>query len=381
MDHAENIPHILMKKRQRTGALQDAGANLRALMNAQRLGVRWSSTALGWRRPAGGLFIAAIFFAAGIFNIVAAPTGPAWPPLPDVARVVFVRSITQPADVGIKGSALKRFANWFVGSAGDDKRLVNPFGIALDESGGFCVTDTGANRVCRFDAANQRWQQWDHIGNIHFAAPVAVAEKGGIIFVADSALGEVVAFDLTGKLQFEIKQGLTRPSGLAILGNQLYVSDAGCHCVGVFDLQGNRVTNFGERGTGPGEFNFPTHITADNQGHLLVTDSLNSRIQVLDASGKYLSEIGSAGDTSGHFGRPKGVAVDTFGHIYVADAVFDNLQIFDLSGRLLLSIGQTGTGPGEFGLPNGIAIGADNRIYVTDPGNHRIQVFQYVGQQ
>jgi DNA-binding beta-propeller fold protein YncE len=331
------------------------------------------------------LFIAALAM-AGAFNGMAgpasaAPSGPVWPPPPDAARVVYVQSITQPADVGIRGNALKRFANWFTGSAGGDKRLVNPFGIALDENGGFCVTDTGANRVCYYDAAKRRWQQWDHAGNVHFAAPVAAAIKGGVIFVADSALGEVVALDTEGKLLFEIKQGVARPSGLAILGEQLYVSDAGCHCVAVFDLHGNRISNFGERGTGPGQFNFPTHIAADSRGHLLVTDSLNSRVQVFDANGKYESEFGSAGDTSGHFGRPKGVAADSFGHIYVADAMFDNIQVFDLSGRLLLSLGVTGSGPGEFGLPNGIAISPDNRIYVTDPGNHRVQVFQYVGQQ
>jgi DNA-binding beta-propeller fold protein YncE len=330
--------------------------------------------------------IIAALAVAGVFNGAAgpanaAPSGPVWPPPPDQARVIYVRSITQPADVGIRGNALRRFANWFAGTATDDKRLVNPFGIALDESGGFCVTDTGANRVCYFDAANRRWQQWDHAGNVRFVAPVAVAKKGGVIFVADSALGEVVALDTEGRLLFEIKQGVVRPSGLAILGEQLYVSDAGCHCVAVFDLRGNRLSNFGERGTGPGEFNFPTHIAADSHGHLLVTDSLNSRVQVFDADGKYESEFGSAGDTSGHFGRPKGVAADSFGHIYVADAVFDNIQVFDLSGRLLLSLGETGTGPGEFGLPNGIAISPDNRIYVTDPGNHRVQVFQYVGQQ
>ena len=132
--------------------------------------------------------------------------------------------------------------------------------------------------------------------------------------------------------------------------------------------------------TGPGEFNYPTSVAVDGRGHLVVSDTLNCRVQVFDMRGKFLSQFGGNGDTSGHFSRPKGVAVDAAGNIYVVDALFDNFQIFNLAGQLLLNVGETGTQPGGFGLPNGIAIGADNRIYVADTFNHRVQVFQYLGQ-
>jgi DNA-binding beta-propeller fold protein YncE len=306
---------------------------------------------------------------------------PVWPPPPDSARVVYVRSFNNPADLGIKSSVFKRVGNWIAGGGIDERRMINPLGIALDEKGNVCFTDTAAKTVSCVDLAARRWQQWDHAGAVHFSMPVAVAKKGNTVFVADSALGEIIAFDTGGKLLFEINHDLGRPSGLAILGDKLFVTDVEQHCVMVFDLRGRKLSTFGKRGTGRGEFNFPTHASTDSHGHLLITDAMNSRVQIFDAEGKFQTEIGSAGDTSGHFGRPKGVAVDSFGHIYVADAVFDNIQVFDFSGRLLLNLGETGFGPGQFGLPNGVAIDPDNQIYVADSYNHRVQVFKYVGQQ
>jgi DNA-binding beta-propeller fold protein YncE len=302
-----------------------------------------------------------------------------WPPPPDAPYVVYLRSITQPADVQIKSPALKRLVNWVTGMGVGEGKLVNPFGLALDESGSLCITDTGANVVCLYDEAGKKWHRWDRAGKIRFVAPVAVAKKGDVLFVADSGLARVLAFNTTGQLLFQINHDLGRPVGLAILNDRLYVADVGRHCIAVFDLNGNFIFRFGRHGADPGDFNYPTHASADGQGHLLVTDSMNSRVQIFDADGHFLSAIGSAGDTSGHFGRPKGVAVDKLGHIYVMDALYNNVQIFDPSGKLLLILGGSGIAPGEFALPNGIAISADNRIYVADCLNHRIQVFQYIG--
>lgn len=306
---------------------------------------------------------------------------PVWPPAPDEPRVIYLRSLRAPSDIGQSPSFFKRVGNWITGENGESVSLQKPFGLALDETGNLCVTDTGANLVYYCDFKHKQWRSFDGVGKTKFASPVAVARKGGIFFVADSQLGKVFAFRDNGKSVWEIAAPLERPVGVAIADDSLAIVDSQLHAVFVFDLQGKLRFQFGRRGAAEGEFNFPTHIAADRQGHLLVTDSMNSRVQVFDLAGKFISAFGSNGDTSGHFGRPKGVAADTFGHIYVADAVFDNVQVFDLSGRLLLNIGQSGNRPGEFGMPGGVAIGADNQIYIADGYNHRVQVLKYVGQK
>lgn len=306
---------------------------------------------------------------------------PVWPLPPDQPRVVYVKSISGPVDIGQTPSFFHRLAHWVTGETGQSQDLQKPFSVALDESGNLCLTDTGANTVSYCDFAHKKWRSWNAAGKIRFQSPVAVVRRNGIFYVADSQLGKILAFKDNGKLLFAISSPLKRPVGLAVNADTLAVADSQAHCVFLFDLQGHFRSQLGRRGLGPGEFNFPTDVAFDTQGHLLVNDSLNSRVQVFSADGKFLSAIGAAGDTSGNFGRPKGVAVDSFNHIYVADALFNNLQIFDLSGRLLLSLGEAGTGPGEFSLPTGLAIGTNNLIYVADGYNHRVQVLKYIGGQ
>jgi DNA-binding beta-propeller fold protein YncE len=303
-----------------------------------------------------------------------------WPAPPDAPRIAYLRSLGGPADLGVKRSTIGKVANWLVGSGRDSGQFVKPFGVALDEHDNLCFTDTGANVVCYFDRTHKTWRRWEQVGKISFASPVAVAKHGRALYVADSALGEVVVFDEEGKLISEIKTGLQRPTGVAIASNRLFVVDSQVQGVLSFDLGGRPGGQWGRRGAGAGEFNFPTHISADRAGHLFVTDSINSRVQVFDAEGRFLRQVGSVGDTPGHFSRPKGAAADGFGHLYVLDANFDNLQLFDVQGRLLMMLGQAGSQPGEFWLPNGIAISGDNEIYVTDSYNHRIQVFKFIGQ-
>ncbi|MCX8091819.1 MAG: 6-bladed beta-propeller [Verrucomicrobiae bacterium] len=312
-----------------------------------------------------------------------------WPAPPETPRLAFVRAFAQPTDFGVKLSGLRRFSNWLTGAQKGNEPLLKPFALALDEQDNLCVTDTGANAVCFLDRAANRWLRWsalEHRGGrgraaILFASPVAVAKRGQTIFVADSARGSVLAFDLKGQLQFQLTNRLQRPSGLALAGDRLWVADAAQHSVLAFNLRGEFRGAFGQRGTGPGEFNFPTHLATDPQGRLYVTDSMNARVQVFDADGRFLSQLGKLGDSPGHFGRPKGVAVDRRGRIYVVDALFDTLQIFDPEGRLLLNLGEPGAGPGEFWLPNGIAISRNDEIFIADAYNRRIQMLRYIGPE
>jgi DNA-binding beta-propeller fold protein YncE len=257
---------------------------------------------------------------------------------------------------------------------------MKPFGIAFDEDDNLCLTDTGANAVCFWERGAARWRRWNKAGKLPFLSPVAVAKRKGIVYVADAGRRSVLAFDPTGKLLFQVTNRLEHPAGLTLVGDRLIVTDSRRHRLVVFDLLGNYLSEFGRRGVGPGEFNFPTHVVADRDGNLLVTDSMNSRVQILDAQGRFQGQIGSLGDSSGHFTRPKGVAVDTLGHLYVVDALFDNIQVFDREGRFLLYLGQAGADPGQFWMPNGIAISAKNEIFVADSYNRRVQVFRYIGR-
>jgi DNA-binding beta-propeller fold protein YncE len=338
----------------------------------------------GWQARAALLGVLVLGHALGAPNPAKTHTSAqplAWPPPPAEPYVVYVKSITGPADLGIKAPALSRFANWVTGSSRTPSELQKPFGLAVDDAGNLLLTDMGANAVCCLDRAGRKWLRWEGAGKTRFSSPVAVARRGETVFVADSVLGKVFALDLKGKPLFEITRELERPSGLAILGDKLYIADAQLHQVVVCSLHGEFLSKFGHRGAAPGEFNFPTHLAVDTSSRLLITDSMNCRVQVFTASGEFQHVIGGPGDGPGTFSRPKGVASDRSGHIYVVDALFDNVQIFNDQNQLLLHWGEAGGDPGQFWLPNGIAISGNNDIYVADSYNHRIQIFKYTGKQ
>jgi len=302
-----------------------------------------------------------------------------WPAPPEPPRIAYSRVVSRPADLGIKRSGLTRFGQWLTGSDKGNEPFIKPFGIAFDEKDNLCLTDTGANVVCFYDREKRKWHRWEKAGKVKFSSPVAVARRNGIFYVADSGLASIIAFDDAGKLRFAFTNQLQRPSGVAISTNEVFVADSQRHKVVVFDLFGTFLREFGNRGTGEGEFNFPTHLCVDRAGHVVVTDSMNARVQVFDAAGHFQGQLGALGDSSGQFSRPKGAATDNLAHVYVIDAMFDNVQIFDKKGVLLLNFGQGGTQAGEFWLPNGIAINQANEIFVTDSYNRRIQVFKYIG--
>lgn len=304
-----------------------------------------------------------------------------WPGAPAEPRLSYVESIYTPGDIGLAPSTWSRLGKWLTGQSQASQPLVKPMGISVDKDGGICLTDTGAGAVCYFDRLHHRYQRWAKIGKLSFQSPVAVVKAGDTFFVADSALGMVIAFDVSGQLQFTITHNLARPVGLGLEGNEILVVDSQLHHVCAFDLHGTFLFQFGRRGGGPGEFNFPTHIATDAQDRVFVTDSMNGRVQMFDAKGRFTGMIGGPGDASGHFDRPKGVAADSFGHVYVADAMFDNVQIFDTEGRFLMDFGSSGAGPGEFWMPAGVAVSDDNQIFVADSYNRRIEVFKYSGTQ
>jgi len=61
----------------------------------------------------------------------------------------------------------------------------------------------------------------------------------------------------------------------------------------------------------------------------------NGRIVHLDASGNYLSEWGKKGSAPGEFRIAHGLTIDTRDRIYVADRGNDRVQIFSPDGKLL----------------------------------------------
>jgi DNA-binding beta-propeller fold protein YncE len=308
---------------------------------------------------------------------------PVWPPPPAAARVGFVNAFTGPADLGISKTFAQRLGELLTGPS--DVRLVRPMAVVVDTDGVIYVADPGARGVHRFDPRGGRYRLIRGAGGRPLPSPVALAVgRADEVYISDSRLSALFVVEAGAEEAVRVPlQGLlAQPTGVALddAGVRLYLVDTGSHQVKVFGRDGALVTSFGRRGTGPGEFNFPTMIWRDGEDRLLIADSLNFRIQVFDTDGRFVRQFGELGDGTGEHARPKGVAADALGHIYVVDSLFHTLQIFDPNGAFLLNVGRQGSARGEFWLPTGIFIDTRDTIYIADSQNRRVQVFRYLSQ-
>lgn len=306
---------------------------------------------------------------------------PVWPAPPASPRIVHVRTIRSVADLA-RPSFFDQLGAAVTGRQAQS--LIRPHACAvLDAGRGLAVTDQEAQGVHLLDMARGTSRLITRAGDVHLVSPVGVAGMGERIAVSDSALKRVLIYTRDGEYVTDVRrpEGFERPTGLVYdaTHGELYVVDTGAHDVCVFTSDGRWLRRIGEPGVGPGQLNFPTHACLDGSGRLLVTDSLNFRVQGFDRLGRYMFHIGKAGDASGHVAVPKGVGVDSFGHIYVVDSYFSTVQIFDSEGRFLLSFGGPGRAASDFQVPSGLTIDGHNRIYVCDSHNGRVQVFDYVG--
>ncbi len=304
-----------------------------------------------------------------------------WPKPPDVPRIRLVNSISQPEDMNIRENGLSRFLRFLKGET--NKPIVNPYGVVADREGRIFVVDNFYRRVHVFDETSGGYYTFPN-ETTSLISPIGIAiDRKDTIYVSDSKDAVIKIFRDGGKKYVgEMGRGLLdRPTGITYnaVTDELLVVDTQNSEIIRYDAGNYKVKGvIGKEGNIKGHFYKPTNIASARDGKLIVSDSLNFRIQILSPDGEFIENFGRAGDGPGYFSRPRGVASDSDGNIYVVDALFDNVQVFDSRGSLLMVFGSPGNGYGEFWLPSGIYIDADDSIYVSDSYNHRVQIFKYL---
>ena len=115
----------------------------------------------------------------------------------------------------------------------------------------------------------------------------------------------------------------------------------------------------GVTGEGPHTFNGAADVVVAGDGSIFVADGhINNRIVKYSPEGEYLLEWGEAGSGPGEFSTPHALAMDSGGRLFVADRGNLRVQIFDQQGNFLDEWNQ-------FGRPSGVTITADDTIYVA----------------
>ena len=207
--------------------------------------------------------------------------------------------------------------------------------------------------------------------------------------------------------------------------------------VEVYDSEGGLTTSWGQKGDGPGEFDFGFDggrgrynlggLDIDAEGNVYVADAGNARVQKFDRNGRQLVAWGGRGNADGLFQRPSDIAISEAGEVYVLDdqSVHASIQRFTPNGRFLervsdprrskpslllearmMEFGPDGSlyvpaigshivlkldengrllkelngSPDEFVEPGDVAIASDGTAYVTDLDETRIDALNQYGR-
>ena len=201
----------------------------------------------------------------------------------------------------------------------------------------------------------------------------------GSLYVADPANQGVLKFSSSGKLKQKIAvRGI--PQGVVVTADgRLLVSLK--ESVAMYDAAGTEIRKLG---SGDGQFVLAADIALDDTGQIYVTDSKGAAVQVFKSDGSYVTRFGVKGSGDGQFRFPTSIAFEKVSRqIAVVDSLNGRVQFYDLSGAYVRTIGALGTGPLKFMHPQGLAFeygAADSvRMYVSDAMVKKVQAIDPTG--
>ncbi len=206
------------------------------------------------------------------------------------------------------------------------------------------------------------------------------------------------------------------PSSVLFYKGSFVICDPFTHRIIWLDTKGKVIRTIGSMGAGADQLHYPTSLCLDDEEMLWVTDRWNHRIKRIDEAGKTLACIGKYGDNPGQFSEPWGIGFGD-GHILVTDRNNHRVQSFSKDGTYQGTFGCSGPDQkyfestefkkgfayttwyaqsnrfatvetffhkdhyviGSMEYPCGLSIASNGDILLVDTGNDRIRQFNSNG--
>jgi DNA-binding beta-propeller fold protein YncE len=297
-----------------------------------------------------------------------------------------------------EGKQISISADRVIGEPGfDPGQFQKPHGIAIAPDGSLYIADSNNHRIQHLDADGNVLHTWgsyadssqgDAPGGTFFEPWGITVGPDGSVYVADTWNHRIQKFTPEGEFltmwgyfgQAEAPDAMWGPRDIKMSPDGVvYVSDTGNKRIVLFDSEGNPISEFGEAGLLPGQFDEPVGIAIDTQNRVFVADTWNQRIQSFITSVDFNYEPLNSWDVVGWYGQSLDnkpyLAADSQNYIYVSDPEGYRVLQFTSQGEFVRYWGDLSSGPDGFGLVGGIAVDAQDGIWVSDPGNNRIMHF------
>ena len=114
-------------------------------------------------------------------------------------------------------------------------------------------------------------------------------------------------------------------------------------------------------------FNSPEAMAIDKKGNFYLTDTGNNRVIKFDKNFKYITQFGEKGSAPGQFDHPHGIGIDSDENIYINTLNNARIQKFTNDGEFIKEWGSPGTGPGQFTLPlEHLKVDPTDKVFITD---------------
>ena len=250
-------------------------------------------------------------------------------------------------------------------------------GVATDSADRVFVFHRGVHPIVVFERDGKFLRSWGD-GLVKKAHGLRI-DRHDNVWITDIGDHLVRKFDHEGRLLLTLgrkgapgagREQFNQPTDVAITASgSFYVSDGyGNARVVHLAADGRYLSEWGRKGTDPGEFHLPHAICIDAQGRICVGDRENDRIQVFDSEGRFLAQWKDGG-------APYGFCPTAEGELYVVDGRANRVTVLDDAGKARLRWGVAGSGPGQFAMPHAVCVDSRGELYVAEVNGKRVQKF------